>query len=318
MLGLLLDDSIQLKSDLPEPARAAGEALVAVRLAGVCDTDLQLARGYMAFRGVPGHEFVGTVLEADDPSWRGKRVVADINAGCGVCEDCTVRDGHHCPSRTVLGILGRQGAFAERLTIPARCLVEVPAAVSDDNAVFAEPLAAALHVLDDAESVAGRVVVLGDGKLGQLIARALSRVGRDVTLVGHHEDKLRRARDAGVSAILERDAGDIRGAGLVVEATGSEGGLARAMELVRPRGTIVLKTTTARPHSVDLSPLVIHEIRLVGSRCGDLRAAVSLMARTDLDLADLIERRYPLPEAAAAVQHAARPGVMKVLIDVAG
>jgi threonine dehydrogenase-like Zn-dependent dehydrogenase len=320
MLALVLDPSPRLVADHPEPARGPGEAVVAVRMAGVCDTDLQLARGYMSFRGVPGHEFVGDVVSADDASWIGRRVVADINAGCGACEACARGDAHHCPTRTVLGILGRSGAFAERLTIPERCLVAVPDDVDDERAVFAEPLAAALHVLDEAAAAsAERAVVLGDGKLGQLIARALAGSGLRTAMLGHHDEKLRIARDAGVETWLDADApARIAGADLVVEATGSEAGLARAMSLVRPRGTIVLKTTIASPLTVDLSPVVIHEVHVVGSRCGDLRRAIGALAEGGVDPRPLVAAKYPLARADEALAHAGRRGTLKVLLRVAG
>ena len=225
MMALALRDPAELSTDEPVPERAPGEALVRVRVCGVCDTDLQLARGYMDFRGVPGHEFVGEVVAADDAAWVGKRVVADINAGCGTCVECMRFGGHHCPNRTVLGIAGRSGAFAEAITIPERCLVGVPAGVSDDLAVFAEPLAAALHVLDEIDALerAGaerRAVVLGDGKLGQLIARAIASQGVATTLVGRHTHKLELARAAGVETYLDGDLPkERRRAPLVVEAS---------------------------------------------------------------------------------------------------
>ena len=318
MLGLFLDGEPHVRDDLPEPTRAAGEALVHVRVAGVCDTDLQLARGYMGFRGVPGHEMVGEVLACDDPRWLGKRVVADINAGCGACEDCTLRDGHHCASRTVLGILGRSGAFAERMTIPERCLVEVPDSLDDERAVFAEPLAAALHVLDElpASPSGARALVLGDGKLGLLIAIALASSGVETTLVGHHPDKLAIAKDKGVRPLLEADLeGARREADLVVEATGSERGLARALALVRPRGTVVLKTTVAAKLEIDLAPLVIDEIKIVGSRCGDLARAVRALAAGEIDPSPMIVARYPLARADEALAHAGRRGTLKVIVQ---
>jgi threonine dehydrogenase-like Zn-dependent dehydrogenase len=318
MLALVLDGSARMSSDQPEPVRAPGEALVRVRVAGVCDTDLQLARGYMGFRGVPGHEMVGEVVAADAPDWIGRRVVADINAGCGACEDCIERDGHHCERRTVLGILGRAGAFAELVTIPERCLVAVPDRLVDDRAVFAEPLAAALHVLDeiDPASPRSRAVVLGDGKLGQLIALALAGSGIATTLVGHHEHKLANVRPAGVDAFLESAMpSSLKGAPLVVEATGSEGGFARALELVAPRGTVVLKTTVAAKLTVDLAPIVINEVRVVGSRCGDMKRAVDMLAAGGVDPSGLVEARYPLARADEALAHAGRRGAMKILVD---
>lgn len=315
MLALLCDDPPRLDPARADPVRAPDEALVRLRVAGVCDTDLQLARGYMGYRGVLGHEFVGDVLEAEDRALVGRRVVADINAGCGRCDDCRTRDGHHCATRTVLGILGRDGALSERFVIPARNLVTVPDAVADDHAVFAEPLAAALHVVDDLPQEAGPVVVLGDGKLGLLIAHALVSAGRRTVVVGHHAEKLARAACAGAETVLERDLGqDLTGVPAVVEATGSASGIARALALVRPRGHVILKTTVAGATSVDLSPVVINELTVIGSRCGDLRRAIAMLAR-GLDPSGLIEARYPLSRADEALRHAGRRGAMKVLVD---
>jgi alcohol dehydrogenase len=321
MLALVLKETPRVLTDCETPARQPGEALVRVRVAGVCDTDLQLAKGYMGFAGIPGHEFVGEVIEADDARWHGKRVVADINAGCGACSDCVTNHGHHCATRTVLGIVGRPGAFAQLVTVPERSLVVVPDRLDDDRAVFAEPLAAALHVLDELESRGAAnppfAIVLGDGKLGQLIARALASHGVETALVGRHPKKLALAAAAGVeTTLLEQDLPRLRKkAGLVVEATGSEGGLARALELVAPRGTVVLKTTVASKLTVDLAPVVIHEIRVVGSRCGDMGRAVDVLASGAVDPLPLIEARYPLARADEALAHAARRGATKVLID---
>lgn len=316
MKALVLDGRPRVVEDHPEPERTPGEAIIAMRKAGVCDTDLALMRGYMQFRGVLGHEFVGQVVSASDASWLGRRVVADINASCGQCEECRLRNGHHCVHRTVLGIAGRDGAFAERLRIPERCLVAVPDSVSDDAAVFAEPLAAALHVLDEVVvSEQKDAVVVGDGKLGQLIARALSSAGIAVTVIGHHADKLRLAAAAGASTRLEHDVDDRVRSSVVVEATGSAGGLARAISLTLPRGTLVLKTTVAEPVTMDLSRVVIDEIRIIGSRCGDLRTAVSALAQRRIDPTPLIAARYPLAEADRALFHASQRGVLKVLIE---
>jgi len=316
MRALVCDPAPRLVDDRAEPARGPGEALVALGLAGICDTDLQIIRGYMGFRGVIGHEFVGVVLESDDPRWKGRRVVADINAGCGVCVACARGDAHHCPTRTVLGIAGRDGALAERFVVPERSLVAVPDDVPDEHAVFAEPLAAALHVTDELGSGDDSIVVLGDGKLGLLIARALVSAGKRPLLVGHHEEKLGLARAAGVEAILEHDfLGLTTRADVVVEATGSASGLALALRTARPRGTVILKTTVSSPHTVDLSPAVIHELRIVGSRCGDMARAVDALARGVVDPTSLVVARYPLARAEAALAHAARPGALKVLVS---
>jgi threonine dehydrogenase-like Zn-dependent dehydrogenase len=323
VLGLVLSGAPELDPSCPGPVRRAGEALVAVRVAGVCDTDLQLARGYMGFRGIPGHEMIGTVLEAEDARWVGRRVVADINAGCGECADCLGDGrghlpGHHCVRRTVLGIVGRSGAFAERLVVPERCLVGVPDEVSDDLAVFAEPVAAALHVEDELSTDAGPIAVLGDGKLGLLIALALGGRGHDVTLIGRHAHKLAIAAAAGIATLLEEDArGAVGRFGVTVDATGSPSGLALALASTRPRGTVVLKTTVAEPIPVELSIAVVNELRLVGSRCGDMRAAVAALAAGAIDPSPLIEARYGLSSAVSALEHAGRKGALKVLIDVA-
>lgn len=318
MRALLLskDGPPRVDESRPEPELAPGEAIVATRVAGICDTDLQLARGYMGFAGVPGHEVVGTVVECADRAWIGKRVVTDINAGCGACSDCIDRDGHHCPTRTVLGILGRGGALAERFAMPVRSLVEVPEALDDDRAVFAEPYAAALHVLDDVSSLerGARIVVLGDGKLGLLIALALHGAARSVTLVGRHDEKLGIAAAAGITTVKERAAEALRGAGAVVEATGNPQGLGLALDLVRPRGTVILKTTVSGPIRVDLARVVVDEIRVIGSRCGDIRRAVAGLADRAVDPLPLIEARYSLAEAARALAHAGQKGALKILV----
>lgn len=314
MLALVLRQEPRLVTDHPVPRRSAGEALVRPVLAGICDTDLQLAAGYMGFSGVLGHEFVGHVVECDAPAWQGARVVADINAPCAACAACASGDPHHCPSRTVLGIAGRDGCLAELVAVPERCLVRVPDGVSDDAAVFAEPVAAALHVQDSLPPGADEVLVLGDGKLGLLTAIALHACGLRVSLVGHHERKLAIARAVGVRTWSSSEvAGQWP---VVVEATGSAMGLADALRTVRPRGTIVLKTTVATPATVDLSPVVIHELRLVGSRCGDLGRAMSVLASGTVDPSGLIDARYPLHEAQRAMQHAQRRGALKVLVEM--
>ena len=318
MRALVSNDRERTVHEVEEPMRRPGEALVAVELAGICDTDLQLQAGYMSFAGIPGHEFVGRVLASDDPWWVGRRVVADINAGCGACASCRDERGHHCGARTVLGILGRGGAFAERLTIPERCLVAVPEAVSNDLAVFAEPLAAALHVLEDAPRPSDAIAVLGDGKLGLLIALALASEGRDVTLLGHHAHKLAIAEAGSVKVLDERSLDAARDASFdcVVDATGNAKGLARALRLARPKGTVVLKTTVTEPFSIDLSPVVINELRLVGSRCGRMDDAIGALASGRLDPTPLITARYPLARASEAVTHASARGSLKVLIQV--
>lgn len=312
------DGRLHLDRDHPEPTLGPDEALVHVREAGVCATDVELVRGYAGFSGVLGHEFVGVVDHAD-PQWPGRRVVADINIGCGRCSACGSSDAHHCRARTTLGIRGRPGVFAERVAIPRANLVAVPDHVDDDLAVFAEPLAAALHVLDEPDR-GGPITVLGDGKLGVLIALAIAAAGREVELIGRHPSKLAIAEQAGVATLLDHELGDAPPprASLIVEATGRATGLARALQLVLPRGTIVLKTTAAGPTTVELTPLVVHELRLVGSRCGDLGRAIDLLASGRVDPRPLIAARYPLAQAEQALEHAARPGVAKILLEMAG
>lgn len=316
MHALVLEaDGPRLDTEHAEPIVREGEVLVHVRRAGVCDTDLQLVAGYAGFRGVLGHEFIG-VVDDGDPQLAGKRVVANINVRCGVCRACTDSDGHHCRARTTLGIRGRDGVFAQRVAIPRHNLVHVPDHVDDEVAVFAEPLAAALHVLDDLPEGDERTDVLGDGKLGLLIAMSLRAAGRQVRVIGHHLDKLELVGRMGIETVLEHelDAGERGGSASVVEATGHPSGLERALWLVRPRGTVILKTTSAVPSTLDLGKVVVDELRLVGSRCGELRRAIPLMGAGVLDPRPLIAARYPLGSAIEALEHAGRRGALKVLL----
>lgn len=318
MLALTLNDGVpRMVQDFELPPRAEGEVRVRTRCVGVCDTDLQLAAGYMGFHGVPGHEFVGEVVAADDRALCGTRVVADINAGCGRCSDCTHRDGHHCAERTVLGILGRSGAMAEELLVPQRCVVPVPDSVSDDMAVFAEPLAAAMHVTDALpKGLLTPVVVQGDGKLGLLIARALVSAGLKTVVVGRHRSKLDVARRFGASGCLQSESGDLGKVDALVEATGTAEGFACGVRMLNPRGTLVLKTTVADKASIDLAPIVVNELNVVGSRCGDMARAVQLLATDGLDTQALVSDRFVLGRADAALRRAAQKGTLKVLVDV--
>ncbi len=291
-----------------------------MRLAGVCATDLQILRGYAEFSGILGHEFVGRVDSAD-PLVPGQRVVADINLSCGRCTACTSGDGHHCAARRVIGIRGAQGAFADQLVLPRTALIPVPDELSDEQAVFAEPLAASLHVLDAIPPEASEVTVLGDGKLGLLIALALAGSQRQVRLVGRHQAKLDTvAAHPNIEATLESQvAADPTwraSAAAVVEATGSASGVARALWLARPRASVILKTTLAGPVAIDLSAVVVHELRLIGSRCGDMRAALAALASGAVDPRPLIAARFPLSQGEQALARAASPGVLKVLLDM--
>jgi len=297
----------------------AGEALVRVRVSGICNTDLEIARGYAGFEGTLGHEFVGVVERAPGAEGlEGKRVVGEINAGCGRCALCAAGDPRHCPERTVLGIVGRDGAHAEFLRLPAANLLPVPDEVADERAVFAEPLAAACGILERARVEPGMsVAVVGDGKLGLLCAQALKVLtGARVVLVGRHPSKLDIAGRRGVETVtaedLPRSAG--RAFDVAVEASGSPAGLRAALGLLRPRGTLVLKSTFHGATELDAAPVVVDEISIVGSRCGRFPPALDLLARDALDVDSLIHDEFPLARGLDAMRRAAEPGVLKVLL----
>lgn len=303
--------------DREKPRPGAGQVLIRVAVAGICNTDVELAKGYMGFSGIPGHEFVGVVEEAPDaPQWLGRRVTAEINWGCGSCPTCLSTDARHCPNRTTMGIAGWDGAFAQWLIAPLANLHAVPDTVPDREAVFAEPLAAALEVSQQVHLKAGtRLAVMGDGKLGILIACALRHVCPGVLLVGRHPHKLETAAAQGVAVRLaDEQAARRERFDVVVEATGREDGLARAMDLVRPEGVIVAKTTVAETSRVNLARLVVDEISLVGSRCGDLSLALHYLKERLVDVTPLIEAEYDLEDFETAFVRASRPGARKILL----
>ena len=316
MRALVLDHGLHYRPDRRERRLPRGEARVEVLLAGICNTDLELARGYMGFAGVPGHEFVGRVVEGP-AKLVGRRVVGEINAGCGRCAGCRRGDSRHCPKRTVLGILGRDGAFADRLTLPIANLRRVPDSLPDEAAVFVEPVAAAFEILEQMPTDAGReAVVLGDGKLGLLVAQVLAQAGYAVTSIGKHEEKLRTLRKSGVRVRLVERVGALR-ADVVAECTGTAGGLQAALAIVRPRGTVFLKSTVAGQASLDLAPAVINEVRIQGSRCGRFEPAIAALAAKRVDVSALVSAECPLERGVEAFQRAAAPGVLKVLLRVA-
>lgn len=317
MRALVLDEELYLTDDYPAPEPPPGEALIRVKVAGICNTDLELVKGYMEFEGVPGHEFVGVVEGAPGAeAWEGQRVVGDINAACGECPTCLAGRPTHCPNRTTLGIDGRDGAFAEALTLPVRNLHRVPEGLSDEEAVFTEPLAAACEILQQVHvRPTDRVVVLGDGKLGLLCAQVLALTGCDLTAVGHHEGNLKILSERGIATALEDRAVEV-GADLVVEATGHPNGYAAARRLVRPRGTVVLKSTYHGSTDANLTMAVVDEVTLLGSRCGPFAPALRLLALGLVEVTSMIQARYPLSEAPAAFEHAASPGVLKVLFEM--
>ena len=296
----------------PDPVPASGETLVRVLCAGICETDLQLLRGYMGFHGVPGHEFVGI---AEEGPLRGKRVVGEINCSCHNCEMCRNGVPGHCPNRTVLGILGRDGAFADRLCIPQRNLHPVPDEVATLAAVFTEPLAAAFQIPAQVRLDARQnVVVLGDGRLGNLCAQVLARIGCRVTVVGKHRRKLSLLARLGLATIELKALKKERTADVVVDCTGSPSGLPTALEIVKPRGTVVLKTTVAGMQTISLAPVVIDEVTIVGSRCGPFGKALSALRDGQIDVQSLIECVYPLEQAVAALERARTEPVLKLLL----
>ena len=313
MRALAFDGQALSVVDRPEPRPADGLAVVRVHLAGVCRTDLELIKGYMGFRGVLGHEFVGEVV--DGPAdWCGKRVVGEINFACGRCAACAGGLGRHCPTRRVLGILGADGAFAERVALPLVNLHTVPEGLADEEAVFVEPLAAAFEIVEQVRIEPGAsAVVLGDGKLGLLAAQVLAAAGARVVAVGRHERKLALLRERGIEAQLA-DAWDRRRADIVVEATGTAAGIAQAIAATRPRGTVVLKTTVAEVTEVNLAPLVIDEITVVGSRCGPFQPALRALAEGLVAVRPLVTAELPLSRGIEAFELASRPGSLKVLV----
>ncbi|GJL57651.1 MAG: alcohol dehydrogenase [Nitrospirales bacterium] len=316
MRGLVLHQKLHLQTDLPLPLRPQGEARIRVIQAGICSTDLQLLKGYMAFQGVLGHEFVGIVEEAPDTELIGKRVVGEINASCRVCETCTNGHPTHCPHRTTLGIQGRDGAFADFLNLPVENLFVVPDSISDDQAVFIEPLAAACEIPQlVAIKPTDRVVVIGDGKLGILCAQILVLSGCGVTLLGRHSDHDAWLTHMGIR-VTSYPADISQGADIIVEATGSPEGLSTAIHLIRPRGTIVLKSTYHGDASLNMATLVIQEISVIGSRCGPFSPAIRLLESKHIRVDPLIHARYPLLDGVLAMEKAAQRGVRKVLLQM--
>lgn len=314
MRALHFDGSVAAVIDAPEPQPTGTDAVVEVRLAGVCNTDLELTKGYMGFTGILGHELVGIVAEGPS-AWRGRRVVAEINFACGACAWCARGLGRHCPTRRVMGIQRADGAFAERVAVPVANLHAVPDAVADDAAVFVEPLAAAFEILEQVRVEPGQAcVVLGDGKLGLLAAQVLAAAGAEVLAVGKHPDKLAHLERRGVRTVL-LDAWTRTRVPLVVEATGTAAGFELAVAATEPRGTLVLKSTVAHAAPLNLAPLVIDEISVVGSRCGPFAPALAALASGAVEVGALISARRRLRDGVAALRQAAQPGVIKVLLE---
>jgi threonine dehydrogenase-like Zn-dependent dehydrogenase len=319
MKALFFDGKPDLK-ELPEPVPERGEALIKVLLAGICNTDIEIVKGYMGFKGVMGHEFVGEVVDAEDTSWLGKRVVGEINIACGSCSLCKAGLQRHCPERTVLGILSKEGAFAEYLTLPLSNLHLVPENIPDEKAVFTEPLAAALQILEQIQvGPDDRVAVIGDGKLGLLIALVMHLHTGNLVVVGKHPEKLSILQASGITCLSVSEASERFSSSadkpeVVVEATGNPEGLRLALEWARPCGTVVLKSTFAEKPRVDLSPVVIKEITLVGSRCGPFPKALDILAEGKIDPRPLITSEYPLAQAEAALDEAMKKDSLKVVL----
>lgn len=301
--------------EVPRPEREK-EALVRILLSGICNTDLEIARGYAGFQGTIGHEFVGIVEESPDGTLVGQRVVGEINAGCGRCPLCQAGDPRHCANRTVLGIVGRDGAHAEYLRLPLVNLLPIPYSIADEHAVFAEPLAAACGIMERVSITRdARVAVIGDGKLGLLCAQALALSGAPLLLIGKHPEKLRIAERRGIETATAKKAEKrIREFDVVVEASGAATGFALALDLLRPRGTLVLKSTFQGANKIDAARIVVDEISVVGSRCGRFVPALDLLEKGAIDVDSLISQEYPLADGVLALERSRGKGVLKVLL----
>ena len=315
MLALRVDKSQLALSEVKKPL-PRGEALVRVVLSGICNTDLEIARGYAGFKGTIGHEFVGVVEQASEPDLIGQRVVGEINAGCGNCRLCLAGDPRHCPTRTVLGIVGRDGAHAEFLRLPAANLVQVPKKIPDTEAVFTEPLAAACGIIERTSiRNSDRVAVIGDGKLGLLCAQVIALTGAPTLLIGKHRNKLRIAERRGIETTTpNQSAKRTRQFEVVVEASGAASGFDLALNLLRPKGRLVLKSTFNAKTEIDAARIVVDEISIIGSRCGRFGPAITLLKKGAVDVESLISEEHPLSEGVQAMERAASNGIMKVLL----
>jgi threonine dehydrogenase-like Zn-dependent dehydrogenase len=315
MQALCLENNQIALRDVTRPANP-DEALIRIRKAGICSTDLELVKGYYAFTGVLGHEFVGDVVEAQDKAWIGQRVVGEINATCGKCETCLNGRPTHCENRTVLGIANRDGVFAEYTTLPQENLHRVPDSVPDEAAVFTEPLAAALEIQIQIQiKPTDRVLLVGAGRLGQLIAQTLALTGCDLRVFARHKGPQDLLRSRGIRPISEEEIQPRRW-DIVVEATGSPDGFNLARHAIRPRGTLVMKSTYKGEMSVNFSSVVVDEITVIGSRCGPFEPALRLLEKREVDPTILIADQFKLEDAVKAFEQAALPGKLKVLLEI--
>lgn len=316
MLALAVTEGGVAWVERPLPVPEPGEALVRVAMAGICNTDLELARGYMGFSGVLGHELCGVVEACGDARWIGRRVAGEINLGCGGCELCGRGLARHCPKRAVLGILGKDGCFASHVTLPLANLHALPDALPDERACFVEPTAAAFEIIEQVPlGPRDRVLVVGDGKLALLIAQVIATTGAALTLIGKHDGKLAVARALGV-AVAERSELDRKSFDVVVEATGSPLGMQDAIGFARPRGKIVLKSTYHGPLTLDAAPLVIDELTVVGSRCGPFAPAIAALATGAVRTDPLVSSIVSFNDALTGFTRAGAAGTLKVLLDM--
>ncbi len=317
MKALVFDKELIFVKDYPKPMPQNGEALIKLTYAGICNTDVEITKGYMGFKGICGHEFLGIVEEinSQDKTLLGKRVTGEINLGCGSCSDCYNNMQRHCQNRQTLGIYKKDGAFAEYLTLPIENLLEIPENVKDEEAILIEPLAAALEILEQVHiKPADKIAVLGDGKLGLLISLVLSTTQADLTTIGKHENKLNILNKQGIKTKFLKEVNEIKCYDIVVDATGSIDGFEKAVSLVKPRGIFVLKSTVAAEKPLNLAPIVIDEITVVGSRCGQFKPALRLLQKNVLNLKPLITKIFNFNQAKEAFDFAQEKGVLKVIL----
>ncbi len=317
MKALVFDNGLKFDENYKKPIPAKGDALIKVNTVGICNTDYEITKGYMGYKGILGHEFTGVVEQAENKNLIGKRVVGEINCGCGNCEWCAQGLERHCFNRSTLGIWKREGCFAEYVCLPEKNLLEIPENVSNEEAVFVEPLAAALEILEQVHIPPyKKVIVLGDGKLGLIIALALNAAGLDITLVGKHEEKLSLAKAQGVKTQLLNELKIEKAYDFVVEATGSISGFESSLALTKPRGTLILKSTIAASKEFNLAPIVIDEITVVGSRCGQFAPAMRLLESKRIDVKPLISDIYPFEKSIEAFERNKEKSSVKVLVKI--
>ncbi len=319
MKAVIFDKKLQYTDSYKKPVPKEGEALIRVTLAGICNTDKEITKGYMGFKGILGHEFTGIVEEVNfsDKTFIGKRVVGEINLGCGECIWCKKDLERHCPNRTTLGILSKDGCFAEYITLPIKNLIEIPEHVSDKEAVFTEPLAAGLEILEQLHiEPMSKVMILGDGKLGLVTALALNAFGINILLVGKHQNKLNIAKKQGVKTCLLNDFDKNMQFDVVIEATGSITGFETSLTSVKPKGVLVLKSTIASSKELNLAPVVINEITILGSRCGRFDPAMRLISTGRINFFDMISGIFPIENAIEAFEANNNSENIKILLEV--